>query len=581
MASPISLGKAYVVIGGDRSALGKTLASVRKDIQGVAGDVQKAGAALMALGTAIQAPLLAAAKSFATFGDNMAKAAKRAGVSSAAFSELAHVAGLSGSGAEGVEKAFRGLARTLYDADYGLKTAKDALAAIGLTVQDLRGLSPEDQFARIADGLAKVQDVSTRSALSMRLFGRAGTSLLPMLSMGAAGIAHYREEARRLGVSLSGEQASAAELLTDMWARLRAAMQGLSVVVGQQVTPALVRVITYMTNLIANFREYLANNPQIVETTRQVAVAMVAVGAALVGIGTAGKYLALLVSPGGVLAGLAAVLLYVSGALDPLIEKWGKVVGDFEVGGKKISDWLALLGDAWTTLTPAFDEFAGALEAAFRGAWEGIKNGWSEVMAFIISSLRNLLETITNAMSEVARTSDSAITRSMARSVQSIGNALGGKLQGAQFAQEDYAAGGKGLPDAWFGIANRKMSSAGGMLKDALAGITQTIVPAVQGAWQAATESGPVKGLADLFRGINTEFAEFPSLAPGMAGGGGLAPATLPKFLAGGSWSGREAEGQFGQKAVADKMLQESQKHTKVLERIADGIDGIDSGYGD
>jgi hypothetical protein len=366
-----------------------------------------------------------------------------------------------------------------------------------------------------------------------------------------------------------------------MWARLRAAMQGLSVVVGQQVTPALVRVITYMTNLIANFREYLANNPQIVETTRQVAVAMVAVGAALVGIGTAGKYLALLVSPGGVLAGLAAVLLYVSGALDPLIEKWGKVVGDFEVGGKKISDWLALLGDAWTTLTPAFDEFAGALEAAFRGAWEGIKNGWSEVMAFIISSLRNLLETITNAMSEVARTSDSAITRSMARSVQSIGNALGGKLQGAQFAQEDYAAGGKGLPDAWFGIANRKMSSAGGMLKDALAGITQTIVPAVQGAWQAATESGPVKGLADLFRGINTEFAEFPSLAPGMAGGGGLAPATLPKFLAGGSWSGREAEGQFGQKAVADKMLQESQKHTKVLERIADGIDGIDSGYGD
>jgi hypothetical protein len=49
----------------------------------------------------------------------------------------------------------------------------------------------------------------------MQLFGRGGAALLPMMNEGREGIAKLREEARRLGLVMSTEDAVSADKLDD------------------------------------------------------------------------------------------------------------------------------------------------------------------------------------------------------------------------------------------------------------------------------------------------------------------------------------------------------------------------------
>ena len=80
--------------------------------------------------------------------------------------------------------------------DHRRRPAADALARIGLTVNDLKGLKPEDQFQRIADGLNAVEGPTVRAATAMELFGKSGTQLLPMLST----LREVRAEAQARGL---------------------------------------------------------------------------------------------------------------------------------------------------------------------------------------------------------------------------------------------------------------------------------------------------------------------------------------------------------------------------------------------
>ena len=129
------------------------------------------------------------------------------------LSELKYAADLSGASVEALETSIRRMQRTVYDAGMGMKSAKDALAQLGLSVEMLKGMKPEDQFETIAESLSKVQDPTTRAALAMVIFGRSGTALLPMLEQGKAGIKAMREEAQKLGLTMSGEAAARAEIL--------------------------------------------------------------------------------------------------------------------------------------------------------------------------------------------------------------------------------------------------------------------------------------------------------------------------------------------------------------------------------
>src|SRR5690606_36333090 len=119
-----------------------------------------------------------------------------------------------------LENGLRRMQRTIYDAGRGLSTATDALADLGLTAEDLAGLSPEQQFKLLAERISQIEDPTLKAALAMGIFGRSGTQLLPLFASGARGIEMLQAEARRLGLTMSGEDAKAAEEFSDALDRL-------------------------------------------------------------------------------------------------------------------------------------------------------------------------------------------------------------------------------------------------------------------------------------------------------------------------------------------------------------------------
>ena len=121
----------------------------------------------------------------------------------------------SGADMETLEAGLRRMQKVVVEAADGSEAARDTLQKLGIAVGDLKALTPDEQFKLIADKLSKIENPALRAALAMDIFGKSGTKLLPLMNDGAAGIEALQEKARRLGLTISTEDAQAAEEFGD------------------------------------------------------------------------------------------------------------------------------------------------------------------------------------------------------------------------------------------------------------------------------------------------------------------------------------------------------------------------------
>ena len=206
----IRAGGAFVEFSLRRKGLEQSLRAVGRRLQRFGSNIARVGTRIAGLGAAITAPFALATRTFGKVGDDLDKLSRRVGISVEALSELGFAAQQSGTDMGTLERGIRSMQRNITDLGRGLSTQKDAFGALGLTFQDLADLSPEEQFTRIAAGLAKIENATERSARAQVIFGRAGSQLLPLLQDGAAGVAALRQEARDLGLTISTDTAKIA-----------------------------------------------------------------------------------------------------------------------------------------------------------------------------------------------------------------------------------------------------------------------------------------------------------------------------------------------------------------------------------
>lgn len=395
----IKAGKAEVEIG-IRSRIASGSKQVSADLKKLGGGIARTGRNILGLATAAAAPLAGMTLAFASAGDKLDKMSKRTGVSVKALSELAFAAEQSGSSIDSVEKGIRGMQRSLLNAEMGSKAASDALASIGLSANELSGMSPEDQFTAIADAIAKVQDPSKRAALAMQLFGRAGSELLPMLAENAEGIAELREEANELGRTMSEEDAKAAAELTDAMNRVKSTLIGTKNQIGAALAPAMTKLAGLISATTKTIVPFVKENKHLVQLFAAGIIAigglgagLVTIGGLLIGAGMAvgafGTLLGLLFSPlglaiGGITALGLALRKYTSiggDAIEALRAKFGPLVEDV---GKAVGAIVAALkaGD----MEKAWELTSDLIEMVWLDMTEEIRSAWLSMMKFILST---------------------------------------------------------------------------------------------------------------------------------------------------------------------------------------------------
>lgn len=86
----------------------------------------------------------------------------------------------AGVGADGVGPAINRMQKALAGVTEDGEPSNEALRRLGITMAEIRSLSPAEQFARVASGLAAIQDPTDRAATAMKIFGRKGGEMMAL-----------------------------------------------------------------------------------------------------------------------------------------------------------------------------------------------------------------------------------------------------------------------------------------------------------------------------------------------------------------------------------------------------------------
>lgn len=241
--------------------------------------------------------------------DQIAKVAKRVGVSGQFLQRLGHAAELSGTSLDEVTVSLRRLAGAAFESTRGSKETKNAFREVGVEVRKSDGTlkNVEQLTLEVFEGLGKMTDATKRAAIAQKLFGRAGQSMLPMLSAGPEGLRDMMAEADRLGIVLDNEALAGAENFRDALSRMKAVVSGVGAQIATSIMPAIEQSVKAVQAWVSENRELLA---QITSGAIEV------LGVALRTIGQVLKFVAenwkTVVAVMGVFAGVKALLAIIS-----------------------------------------------------------------------------------------------------------------------------------------------------------------------------------------------------------------------------------------------------------------------------
>lgn len=200
--------------------------------------------AMAGAAAAVGASLAAMTKHGIDNADEMGKAAQRAAVTSESFSTLAYAAKLADVSREQLGSGMTKLNVALTEAATkggDIRKALDgAMGSIFTAGGKLKGT--DQALMELADHFSKLEDGPQKAALAVQIFGKSGAELLPFLNQGSEGIAALRDEARALGLEISGNTAAAAEAFNDNLTRMHELGLGVSNQLAGEFLPILVQL---------------------------------------------------------------------------------------------------------------------------------------------------------------------------------------------------------------------------------------------------------------------------------------------------------------------------------------------------
>jgi hypothetical protein len=542
MAKDVKAGGAYVELG-VKDKIDAALAGVKKKLEGFGSMAQKVGAGTAASGAAIVGPLVAAAKVFGETGAALDDISKRTGVSGSKLSELSFAAEMSGTSIETVEKGFGKMAKTLYSADEESKNAVDSLRDLGLNVDELKGLKPEQQFEKIADAISKVQDPSSRAALAMQIFGGAGTDLLPMFEDGAAGLAEMAAQAKGLGLVLSDDAVSSAAALDDGFAGLWMSVKGLTMTLGGAIAGPLTTFLEVASQVIAVGIEWISQNQWLVQVVAAVGVGLVALGGAIAALGVASTALAAgLGAVGAIVAALTSPIALVAAGIVGVIAALATMTDVFDPVVNYISEgfsWLSgIVSETMAGISAAFS--TGDLGKAALIGFTGLKLVVSQILESVLGMFGSSIKEMSSLLANLYKQIGTVVGRLNEARVSAVnwlteqmGNMVGVDTSlERQFASDQAAA----WSQSWKAIDTENLGSAiaDSMDPEKLKGDLDALVSDAKGAAAEAEAQAEAKK-REGFGGIDpTTVAAGPDLSKNLPKSlGGFSAAALNRAIAG------------------------------------------------
>jgi hypothetical protein len=198
-------------------------------------------AAGFAAAAAAAAGLAVGIKKAVDIGGALSELSARTGVAAGELRVLQMAFERAGVSADKVGPAINKMQRAIIEAGQGSKTAQDALASLGLSVEQLSGLSPDKQFEAIGQAINGISNPAAQAAAAMQIFGRSGGEMLALFKdSGALG-----DAARAIGsqADLLTRNANLFDRASDILNTIGSKLEGFFVGVADQVVPAILPLL--------------------------------------------------------------------------------------------------------------------------------------------------------------------------------------------------------------------------------------------------------------------------------------------------------------------------------------------------
>ena len=170
------------------------------------------------------------------------------GVASGELQVLGKVAEEAGASQEMMVGGLRRTSRMVGQLANGAPGATKAFERLGLTMNDLAGLSTAKQFELISQRIAALPP-HMQAAAAIDIFGRSGQGLLNFIRQGSTAIGEMDSLMTNLGVKLRNDQVAGIALMGDAMGRLGLVTQGFI----NQFLAELAPAIATVANLIVKF----------------------------------------------------------------------------------------------------------------------------------------------------------------------------------------------------------------------------------------------------------------------------------------------------------------------------------------
>jgi len=239
MATPL---QAQLVISGNPTGAVAAIARLKTELnalQSLAGKAFSFGGALA--GGAAVGGLLAITKGVIDAGDSLAKLSQKTGIAVEDLAKLQYAAGLSGVESEALGKSLNKLAVQVTSAAAGAPETASTFAALSIDLRNtdktLKGTA--DVLGELADKFAAMPDGPEKAALAIKLFGKAGADMIPLLNGGSAAIKAMGDEVEALGGLMSTQLAKSSEQFNDNLDRLKTSASAVGISIANALLPAL------------------------------------------------------------------------------------------------------------------------------------------------------------------------------------------------------------------------------------------------------------------------------------------------------------------------------------------------------
>ena len=258
------------------------------------------------------------------------------GVSGETLSRYALSAKQAGTDIDGLAGGLQKLNVKVDDAAGGGKEASAAFARLGVEVKDANGevRSTEDILGDVAESFSGMEDGASKTALAIDIFGKSGAALLPFLNQGKEGLEEAARAADALGLTLSGDTISAADMTGDALDMMGSISTGLGNKIMAEVLPTVLQLTQSFTSFI-------------VETGALDIAAQVVAGAFKL-IVNAGQIVTgyLQVMTNQISSTAKALMLFVQGEYKA---SWEELKSGFSRAGTIIEDTGTSIAKTWTT----------------------------------------------------------------------------------------------------------------------------------------------------------------------------------------------------------------------------------------